>query len=496
MADRADEGWAGWGDPARAVPLPEPMRAMLRALGARPGPPRVPLAEVTLPPPRLPAGAERALAAVVGAAYLHTDTASRARHSAGRSTPDLIRQRMGYAPYPPDAVIDPGSAEEVQAVLAACAEQRVGAPGLAWRGARAGPAPAGPAARRRPGRADRDPAGGGTRAGRRPAARRARVDAGPPAAVVRARDDRRVRGDPLGRAGLGGLRPLRRHGGRAGRGHPGRPADPGPRAGVGGRTRPAAAVPRLGGRARGDHLGHRTDPAGAGESALRGLAVRVVRGGHRRRAPAGPGRSAARGAAAVRRTGDDADRAWGRRLPAGRALRRRRTRRRYRAARSGRDAAGPGARGGVGGRPVRRALPARRRARRGRVRRDARHRRVLARAARAAPRHAARPARRAGAAAGAGTRPRLARLRDRRLALLHRALRARGRSTGPVDEGQDPGQRRYPRSRRHDQPPPRRGYRPPRLVPPGGRAAAAVTAGGARYRSSTTPSSASSSASV
>src|SRR6266545_732835 len=66
MADRADEGWAGWGDPARAVPLPEPMRAMLRALGARPGPPRVPLAEVTLPPPRLPAGAERALAAVVG----------------------------------------------------------------------------------------------------------------------------------------------------------------------------------------------------------------------------------------------------------------------------------------------------------------------------------------------------------------------------------------------------------------------------------------------
>src|SRR6266545_1970618 len=125
MADRADEGWAGWGDPARAVPLPEPMRAMLRALGARPGPPRVPLAEVTLPPPRLPAGAERALAAVVGAAYLHTDTASRARHSAGRSTPDLIRQRMGYAPYPPDAVIDPGSAEEVQAVLAACAEHRV-----------------------------------------------------------------------------------------------------------------------------------------------------------------------------------------------------------------------------------------------------------------------------------------------------------------------------------------------------------------------------------
>src|SRR6266545_3921601 len=69
MADRADEGWAGWGDPARAVPLPEPMRAMLRALGARPGPPRVPLAEVTLPPPRLPAGAERALAAVVGAEH-------------------------------------------------------------------------------------------------------------------------------------------------------------------------------------------------------------------------------------------------------------------------------------------------------------------------------------------------------------------------------------------------------------------------------------------
>ncbi len=176
MADRADEGWAGWGDPARAVPLPEPMRAMLRALGARPGPPRVPLAEVTLPPPRLPAGAERALAAVVGAAYLHTDMASRARHSAGRSTPDLIRQRMGYAPYPPDADIDPGSAEEVQAVLAACAEHRVAVVpfggGTSVVGGLAGGGPAG------------GDAGGPTSAGGTPG-----VGAGGPAGD---------RGDPLG----------------------------------------------------------------------------------------------------------------------------------------------------------------------------------------------------------------------------------------------------------------------------------------------------------
>jgi alkyldihydroxyacetonephosphate synthase len=119
--------WAGWGDPDRAVPLPEPLRPLLQALGARAAPARTELADVVLPPSRLPETAERALAAIVGAEHVRTDAASRARHSAGKSTPDLVRQRAGRAPDPPDAVVHPVSHDEVLAVLAACTEHRVAA---------------------------------------------------------------------------------------------------------------------------------------------------------------------------------------------------------------------------------------------------------------------------------------------------------------------------------------------------------------------------------
>jgi alkyldihydroxyacetonephosphate synthase len=125
MPASTEDGWAGWGEPARAVPLPDSMHALLRALEARPGPGRVALADAVLAAPRLPAPAERALVAAVGAAHVHTDDASRARHSAGKSTPDLVRQRAGQAPHPPDAVVRPGSHDEVLAVLRACTGHRV-----------------------------------------------------------------------------------------------------------------------------------------------------------------------------------------------------------------------------------------------------------------------------------------------------------------------------------------------------------------------------------
>jgi alkyldihydroxyacetonephosphate synthase len=117
--------WAGWGEPGRAMALPEPLRPLLPALGVRAAPPRVELAEVVLPPSRLSPAAEAALAKAVGAEHVRTDTESRARHSAGKSTPDLVRQRAGQPPDPPDAVVLPGSPDEVSAVLSACTEHRV-----------------------------------------------------------------------------------------------------------------------------------------------------------------------------------------------------------------------------------------------------------------------------------------------------------------------------------------------------------------------------------
>ena len=82
---------------------------------------------------------------------------------------------------------------------------------------------------------------------------------GPLPAELPVRHHRRIRRDPLVRPGLGGLRPLQRHGPRPARGHPGGRARPRPRPGVRRRPGPAPAADRLGGRLRHHHPG-----AGAG----------------------------------------------------------------------------------------------------------------------------------------------------------------------------------------------------------------------------------------
>ncbi len=150
------------------------------------------------------------------------------------------------------------------------------------------------------GEARRRPARPGGRSG---AARRGRR-AGPLPAVVRVRDRRRLRRDPLGRAGLERLRPLRRAGqlgapDRAGR----RAAHPGDAAH---RRRPGAAraCRRLGGGLRRDPRRDRARPARAGRAPLRGLDRRGLRGGDGDRAGARPGAGPARRDPRLRRRGD------------------------------------------------------------------------------------------------------------------------------------------------------------------------------------------------
>jgi alkyldihydroxyacetonephosphate synthase len=121
--------WWGWGEDGHAVPLPAAAATLLRdELGVDPSArrPPVPLEQVTLPDGRLPEGARERLATAVGAGELvRDDRETRIRHAVGRSYPDLVRIRSGDASSSPDAVVFPGSAEQVAAVLAACAEQRV-----------------------------------------------------------------------------------------------------------------------------------------------------------------------------------------------------------------------------------------------------------------------------------------------------------------------------------------------------------------------------------
>ncbi|MGW8063735.1 FAD-binding oxidoreductase [Streptomyces ziwulingensis] len=116
--------WNGWGDPARATPLPDTVTGLLRELlGVPPHETAaVPLEEIDVPVSPPDEAARRALeAAVGGPEHVRTDVESRIRHTRGKSTPDLLRMRSGDTADAPAAVVLPAGHEDVLAVLRACA---------------------------------------------------------------------------------------------------------------------------------------------------------------------------------------------------------------------------------------------------------------------------------------------------------------------------------------------------------------------------------------
>ncbi|MGW7664921.1 FAD-binding oxidoreductase [Streptomyces sp. NPDC054756] len=118
--------WSGWGDPAKAAPLPETVTGLLRdLLGVKPRTTApVALADIAVPEPGLEPAALQALeAAAGGAEHVHTDAEARVRHTRGKSTPDLLRIRDGAVGADiPAAVVLPSDHDEVVAVLRACGE--------------------------------------------------------------------------------------------------------------------------------------------------------------------------------------------------------------------------------------------------------------------------------------------------------------------------------------------------------------------------------------
>lgn len=115
--------WNGWGDPAKAAPLPETVTALLRdLLGVQPrSTPALRLDDVRPPAPTTAPAALRALADAVGEEHVRTDAEIRVRHTRGKSTPDLLRLRAGDVTDVPQAVVLPAGHDEVLAVLRACA---------------------------------------------------------------------------------------------------------------------------------------------------------------------------------------------------------------------------------------------------------------------------------------------------------------------------------------------------------------------------------------
>ena len=116
-----------WGDPARATALPDTARGLIEmvfGLDERPA-----LAEVSLPASAIDPALLDELAGTLadgsGAEHVVTDDATRRLRTRGKSTPDLLRQRTGDLSDAPDAVVRPGSHEDVAAVLAWAVRHRV-----------------------------------------------------------------------------------------------------------------------------------------------------------------------------------------------------------------------------------------------------------------------------------------------------------------------------------------------------------------------------------
>ncbi|MCX4825581.1 FAD-binding oxidoreductase [Streptomyces sp. NBC_01142] len=122
--------WSGWGDPAKAAPLPDTVIGLLRdLLGVTPnesGPAHID--SIAAPDSPLTGEARQALIDCLGdAAHVRIDAEARIRHTRGKSTPDLLRIRAGEVDDIPAAVALPGSHDEVLAVLRVCAEHGVSA---------------------------------------------------------------------------------------------------------------------------------------------------------------------------------------------------------------------------------------------------------------------------------------------------------------------------------------------------------------------------------
>lgn len=116
---------AGWAPRGDAPLVGDELRALLTQAFAveevGPSPADVVLA---VAPSALGEDAARALAAAVGAEHVVADDAARAAHANGMSYLDLVR-RSAQPPRVPDAVVLPGSHDEVGAVLRACSEHGV-----------------------------------------------------------------------------------------------------------------------------------------------------------------------------------------------------------------------------------------------------------------------------------------------------------------------------------------------------------------------------------
>src|SRR5680860_1193108 len=116
--------WSRWGDPAHAGPLSPSAFGLVDAFIGTTDTPAVDPAEVRLSEP-LAEDLLTQLAGIVGAENVLVDHETRLHRTRGKSTPDLLKLRGGDGSDSPDAVVRPGTHEEVAAVIEWCVDQHV-----------------------------------------------------------------------------------------------------------------------------------------------------------------------------------------------------------------------------------------------------------------------------------------------------------------------------------------------------------------------------------
>ncbi|RAV34062.1 FAD-binding oxidoreductase [Corynebacterium heidelbergense] len=115
-----------WGTPDEAKDLSASVKKMLhKMLGVTEPSPRRELSEVRLSPIQLSDADLAELQGIVGAEYVSTQQEQRAPRARGKSYLDLVDWRLDQVIAAPDAVVAPGSEEEVLAVLRWCSQQSV-----------------------------------------------------------------------------------------------------------------------------------------------------------------------------------------------------------------------------------------------------------------------------------------------------------------------------------------------------------------------------------
>lgn len=119
--------WNAWGDPAAATPLSPGIRSLLtQALGIDADPAAEPtLEQVRVRPSALSPGDRDGLCALLGAEHVLVDDRDRLLRAGGKSTLDLLRRRDFGVQDSPDAVLVPGTDDEVAALLRFCADHSI-----------------------------------------------------------------------------------------------------------------------------------------------------------------------------------------------------------------------------------------------------------------------------------------------------------------------------------------------------------------------------------